>query len=286
MARRAGSGPRGVRASGWTVALRRLRRSRSLILCHHGVGQSPRNDDPLFLQVPPSRLRQQIEIFGNAGFEFRTTAQLLAEADPGRLPPGRVIFTFDDGMQDNHTAALPILLDLGAPATFYIASGYIGKPNRWMSVRSGARMMDARELRGLADAGMDLGGHTVTHPDLAQLSYEACATEMADGRAQLEAVTGVRATTLAYPFGSYGEAARDAARDVGFDAAVTANGLGEVDDRYAIPRALWGTDRNAMMLAKLIGVYEPVFHNPTVRVVRERTRPVRHWVRAARNARI
>ena len=276
----------GVRAAGWTGALRSLRARRSLILCHHGVGTASRAHDPLFLQVPPARLRQQIEIIGDAGYEFRTMQELLAEADGGPLPPGRAVMTFDDGMEDNHSEALPILRELGVRGTFYIATGYIGAPNPWMSKTSGARMMVAEELRDLAAAGMELGGHTVTHPDLSLLGYEACAEEMDRGRAELEAATGVRATTFAYPFGKYGEAAHRAARDVGFDAAVTANGQGSVDDRYALPRALlWGTDRNLFLLAKVLGVYEPVFHHPAIRVARERTRPLRYWVRAARAAR-
>lgn len=276
----------GVRATAWTAALRRLRANRSLILCHHGVGSAHRADDPLFLQVPPDRLRQQIEILGDAGFEFRTLQELVAEADGGPLPTGRAVLTFDDGMHDNHAAALPILLELGVGATFYIATGFIGQPNPWMSERSGARMMTGSELREMAAAGMELGGHTVTHPDLATLSYEACADEMERGRAQLEAATGVRATTFAYPFGSYGEAAHRAARDVGFDAAVTANGRGDPNDPYAIPRALlWGVDRNAILLAKVLGLYDPVFHHPAVRLTRDRTRTVRHWVRAKRDGR-
>jgi peptidoglycan/xylan/chitin deacetylase (PgdA/CDA1 family) len=280
-------GHRDVRASAWIAALRRMRATRSLIVGHHGVGSARRSDDPLSLQVPPSRLRQQIEILRDAGFEFRTLQQLVAEAgDDGPLPPGRVVLTFDDGMQDNHDVALPILRSLEVPATFYIASGYIGKPNPWMSTRSGARMMTAPELRGLAEAGMELGGHTVTHPDLSALGYDPCADEMNRGRDQLEAATGVLATTFAYPFGIHGEAARRAARDVGFDAAVTASGFGDMADRYALPRALlWGTDRNTILVAKLLGVYEPAFHHPVVRVARKRTRRARLWMRAARDGR-
>lgn len=268
----------------WLTALRRIGRARSVLLCHHGVGTSTWSDDPLMLQVPPDRLRRQLELFDAAGFQFRTAAQLFEEAGSGPLPPGRLALTFDDGMHDNHAVALPLLRELGVPATFYITTGLMGKPNPWMSPTSGERMMVAEELRDLAAAGMELGGHTVSHPDVSALDYEQCLEEIGRGREQLEAAAGVRATTFAYPFGRYGPAAHRAARDAGFDAAVTVDGRGDLADRYAIPRALlWGTDRHPVMLAKVAGVYEAAFHHPVTRVLRERTRSLRHWGRARRD---
>jgi peptidoglycan/xylan/chitin deacetylase (PgdA/CDA1 family) len=265
----------------WHAALRRLARARSVIVCHHGVGTLPVAHDPLFLQVPPARLRRQLELLEGSGFQFRTVADLVAEADGGPLPPGRVALTFDDGMGDNHATALPLLRELGVPATFYVATGLAGLPNPWLAPESGERMMDAAELRALVDAGMELGAHTVTHPDLSQLSYAACIEEIGRGRDELEAMTGVRATTFAYPFGAYGQAGRRAAEDVGFDAAVTANGHGDWGDRHALPRSLlWGRDQVPSFVAKLTGAFDPVFHHPTVRVARDHTRGLRHRGRA------
>src|SRR4051812_15534309 len=96
----------------WRPALRRLARERSVILCHHGVGTLPAEHDPLFLQVPPDRLRRQLELLADAGFEFRTVADLVAEGDGGPPPPGLVALTFDDGMRDNAAVALHLLREL------------------------------------------------------------------------------------------------------------------------------------------------------------------------------
>jgi len=245
------------------------------------VGTLGPQDDPLFLQVAPERLRFQLELLDDAGFAFRTVADLLAEADGGTAPPGRFALSFDDGMQDNHAAALPLLQELGVPATFYIATGLVGAPNPWLSPASGARMMNALELRELAAAGMELGAHTVNHPDLAGLPYDACVDEIGRSRDQLEELTGVRATTFAYPFGSFGPDARRAACDLGFDAAVSANEFGVAGDRYAFPRSIiWGGDRAPSFVAKVAGVFEPAFHHPATQVVRRATRGVRHGARA------
>ncbi len=51
--------------------------------------------------------------------------------DHGRdLPKGAVLVTFDDGYDDNHRVAFPILRELGMSAMFFVSTGYIdsGKP--------------------------------------------------------------------------------------------------------------------------------------------------------------
>jgi peptidoglycan/xylan/chitin deacetylase (PgdA/CDA1 family) len=248
------------------------------VLCHHGVGTAPVDEDPLFLQVPPDRLRRQLELLDAAGFTFVTAGALAEQFDAGGIAPGQLALTFDDGMADNATAALPLLRELGVPATFYIATGLTGQPNPWL--HGGQRMMTEAELRELVAAGMELGPHTVTHPDLAELGLEDCLREMAGSADALEAMTGRRWPTFAYPFGNYGDAARAAAREVGFRLAFTTDDRGGWDDRYAIPRALlWGKDRTPSFVAKARGVFWPVFRHPLVGAARGATRPLRRRLR-------
>lgn len=267
--------------SPWRLTLRRLARKRSIILCHHGVGTLPARQDPLSLQVSPQRLRSQLELLDDAGFAFRTVADLLAESEGGAPPPGRFALSFDDGMHDNFTTALPLLRQLGVPASFYITTGIVGAPNPWLAPASAARMMNADELRGMAAAGMELGAHTVTHPDLALLTYDACIEEIGRSREQLQELTGVRATTFAYPFGSFGPEARRAAQDLGFAGAVAANGQGDPTDRHAFPRSIvWGRDRTPTFVAKAADVFEPLFGHPVTRAARGATRGLRRRGRA------
>jgi peptidoglycan/xylan/chitin deacetylase (PgdA/CDA1 family) len=103
-------------------------------------------------------------------------------------------------------------------------------------------MMTDAQVRHLADAGMDIGGHTVSHPILRLLSDEEAASEISGGRARLEKITGRPVTLFAYPNGrpgeDYGERDVDLVRRTGFRAAVsTRRGpCGQSSDCWQLPR--------------------------------------------------
>jgi len=113
--------------------------------------------------------------------------------------------------------------------------------------RAGARppndlMMRSEQVRELAQSGMAIGAHTVTHPILRKIDDREAATEMSRSRATLEALTGAAVRTFAYPNGRLGDdyEARHAqiAKDVGFELAVSTNaGTARRDsDAYQLPR--------------------------------------------------
>lgn len=52
----------------------------------------------------------------------------------GTLPPRAASITFDDGYADNHDVALPILLRHGLPATFFVATGFMGGGCMWNDI--------------------------------------------------------------------------------------------------------------------------------------------------------
>jgi peptidoglycan/xylan/chitin deacetylase (PgdA/CDA1 family) len=103
-------------------------------------------------------------------------------------------------------------------------------------------MMNESQVRALSDAGMEIGAHTVTHPILLRLDSNAAAREIAQSRADLEAIVGDRVKTFAYPNGKPGVDydARHAvqARAAGFTHALTTSWgcIHAGSDAYQLPR--------------------------------------------------
>lgn len=106
----------------------------------------------------------------------------------------------------------------------------------------GNLMMTPAQVRGLREAGMQVGAHTVSHPILTELDTADARDEILGGKECLEALLGEPVTLFAYPNGQRGKDFTDEhaamARQAGFAAAVTTN-WGAADsnaDLFQIPR--------------------------------------------------
>lgn len=103
-------------------------------------------------------------------------------------------------------------------------------------------MMERAQVRALAEAGMEIGGHTASHSILQQLSEREAEQEIAAGRDQLEAIIGRPITLFSYPNGKpqqdYGAPHPQLVRRLGFSAAVsTAWGVADRrSDPFQLPR--------------------------------------------------
>ena len=101
--------------------------------------------------------------------------------------------------------------------------------------------LDRRGLLQLADAGMSIGAHSLSHPILARAPEEVAWREISESRTLLEKVLGQTVWAFAYPFGN---ADTVTAREVrlpeqaGFRCAFmnTGGGFGAKLDRFALPR--------------------------------------------------
>jgi peptidoglycan/xylan/chitin deacetylase (PgdA/CDA1 family) len=131
--------------------------------------------------------------------------------------PTVVTFTFDDGTADQMTAAR-VLRAHGLHATFYIITGAIGSPH----------YMTRNDLRWLASAGNEIGGHTVSHLDLLNTSVPEARRQLCAGRDILSG-WGFKVTSFAYPDGAYDRATEALVRGCGYSSARIAGGLRSTD---------------------------------------------------------
>ena len=82
--------------------------------------------------------------------------------------------------------------------------------------------MSRGELRALHGAGIEIGAHSVTHPDLSTLTYEEAKAELERSKRELEEMLGAPVEVAAYPYGRASAETVRAARDAGFRAACAA----------------------------------------------------------------
>ncbi|MEP6917117.1 MAG: polysaccharide deacetylase family protein [Acidobacteriota bacterium] len=107
-----------VRDSEW-------RRQRLLILCYHGVSLRDEHEWNRALYVTPELLRARLRHLRERDYAILPLDDACRLLREGRLPPRSVALTFDDATVDFGEAALPVLVEFGAPATLYLSSYYI-----------------------------------------------------------------------------------------------------------------------------------------------------------------
>lgn len=198
-----------------------------LALAYHGVADVPIREDPEHLFVRPQDLRRQIEKLRKWGYELVTFGELArAVAEDGGA--GKAALTFDDGLVDNLE-----LGGFGAPATVFVVSSWLGQPH---PAAPWTRIVTAEELQELHAAGIEIGGHSATHADLSELSYDGALEELSRGKRELEEVLGEPVEVAAYPYGRANGDTIRAARDAGFRAACAATARGSWTDPHHLPR--------------------------------------------------
>lgn len=277
------------------------------ILLYHWVLPEP---DPIL----PSRFHagmfgRQLDILKRF-YRVLPLSDALKRLERNNLPGRSVSITFDDGYADNCTVALPMLVERGLHATFFVTAGFLNGGIMWNDIvrfcvrqagslkpfqpylpdgaqsavtlthsevieatlqrmkqeEPGKRqvmveelaellgtkiptdlMMSSAQVRALADAGMEVGAHTLTHPILSRISSDHAWWEISESKRALEEIISRDVDLFAYPNGVPGEDFMAEhirmVRDAGFSAAVTTSpGAADGIDCFQLPRyAPWST---------------------------------------------
>jgi peptidoglycan/xylan/chitin deacetylase (PgdA/CDA1 family) len=223
---------------------------KSLVLCYHAVSETW----PHALSLPLTELERQLRLLLGAGYRPASAAEALS----GR---GRLLHvTFDDAFR-TLTLALPLLERLGLPVTVFACPTY-ADGGRALDVPELARdaavypselqTMGWDDLRALAERGVEIGSHTLTHRHLTRLGDAELREELTESKERLETELGRPCPLLAYPFGEEDARARRAARDAGYTAAFALPGRRRPVDLFALPRV--GVYRNEGLLRAAIKV--------------------------------
>lgn len=107
-----------------------------------------------------------------------------------------IALTFDDGPGEYTEELINCLVENNAKATFFMLGQNVE-----------AYPEIAKEL---SDAGMELGNHSYSHPDLVTIGADATAQQVSNTDAALKAATGFEATVMRPPGGSFNDSVKAA----------------------------------------------------------------------------
>ena len=205
------------------------------VLMYHEIAGILSTPTPSRLAVAPEAFADQLAYLRDAGFTAITAGALAESLADGAepLPERPVVLTFDDGYCDFYDQALPLLKQYGHTATVFQTTERIGieRPKRRM-------MLTWQEIAEVAEAGVEIGAHTITHPQLDQLPEKELREELSDSKRLIEDHLGMAVPGLSYPYGYSNEKVRQMARELGYAYAyAVGNAMTTSEaDHFALPR--------------------------------------------------
>jgi glycosyltransferase involved in cell wall biosynthesis/peptidoglycan/xylan/chitin deacetylase (PgdA/CDA1 family) len=145
---------------GW---FRGRHRDRLVILGYHGIVEDQSRSAPSWLMLRASAFTAQMR-FLRDHYEIvsmNEAARRIVAHEPFEHPTACV--TLDDGYRNNMTVALPILEQMGIPATIYLATGLINTDHiHWTAKLEQAMFGSSRSILDVTDLGLrryPLGPH-------------------------------------------------------------------------------------------------------------------------------
>jgi peptidoglycan/xylan/chitin deacetylase (PgdA/CDA1 family) len=170
------------------------------ILMYHSISTADEPGcRPYFRTVTRPRVfRRHMEILSRNGYRTATLAAAGERLRNGSGAPEKLaVLTFDDGYADFCSEAFPLLSRHGFTASVFLPTAYIANQSRKFG---DAACLTWSQVRDLHRAGVEFGSHTVTHPQLADLTAAGVERELRTSKAEIEGRIGAGVVSFAYPF--------------------------------------------------------------------------------------
>ena len=210
------------------------RRVRVPILMYHYISDPPRgaNDIRLDLSLSGPDFELQLRYLINEGYHSISMQDLIMHIQQGTpLPAKPIILTFDDGYKDAFTVAFPLLKKYGFTGTFFIFTQPIEKENR--------DYLSWQEVELMSAAGMEIGCHSYSHPDLREQPDDMLITEIVDTKKEIESHIHKPVLSFCYPASTYDSRVLQVVHEAGYWAAVTTQqGIEHTSDNRLLLRRI------------------------------------------------
>ena len=196
-----------------------MKTSRTIPIFEYHSISPPQGERDARLTVSPEHFAEQMDWLADQGYQTLTLSQYFQQSDT--LPERSVLLTFDDGFADFAENALPILRQHRFSATLYVVTAYIGQYNGWegLDVMPRRSLLGWSDLVALAEAGIEIGSHSHTHPVLDLLPEAEARDEIERSKALLEEHLACTISTFCYPYGYYDRHVQHLIAEAGFTTA-------------------------------------------------------------------
>jgi len=173
---------------GADTCFRNVNRRKLLVVMYHGITEF-RHDPPVWTQLPAEKFRSQLE-FLQRHYTLLSLGELVGAIRNGTsLPERAAMITFDDGLRNNYSVALPILRELRVPATIFLTVDLVGSKEilwvdelylllRQAAVRGGYPELRDRAAREHFRAGRVWQAYEIAVEDLKRSGMAERAYEM------------------------------------------------------------------------------------------------------------
>jgi peptidoglycan/xylan/chitin deacetylase (PgdA/CDA1 family) len=235
------------------------------ILMYHSIADEDENGAHAYYRTKtsPARFAAQLQQLHDSGYTTCNLAQAMQRLHDKTQSVARVaVITFDDGYRDFYCEAFPLLNRYGLSATVFLPTAYIGEiPVAF----KGKDCLTWAEVRELHRHGIQFGSHTVTHPQLHELSAGKIQEEIVNSKRTIEEKLGSAVDSFAYPYAfpqtdtAFKNRLRDTLGQAGYRNGVCtivgrAKPTSEALFLERLPMNSW--DDSALFEAKLRGAYD------------------------------
>ncbi|HBA25992.1 MAG TPA: hypothetical protein DCY98_01140 [Nitrospinae bacterium] len=189
------------------------------ILCYHQFGKTGSKDKMI---VSEEMFDKQMVYLKENNYNVITLREFFDFVNYKRRPPkNSIVITIDDGWKNVKTIAASILKKYGFKATLFVYTDLI-KPSKITLTWD-----DIKEM--LNDGVIEVQSHTRFHTDLSKTKDNESETaykqrieqEIGESQKIIEQRLGIRPTLLAYPFGTFNDAAIEILKKYQYEGAFT-----------------------------------------------------------------
>jgi peptidoglycan/xylan/chitin deacetylase (PgdA/CDA1 family) len=202
------------------------------ILMYHYIRTVVDQNDTLGinLSVEPTKFAEQLDEIQKNGYETINFYNI----EQGNIPTKPIILTFDDGYKDFYTTAYPELRKRNMTAVVYVIAN-----------NDGANYITTDQIREIADNGIEIGSHTLSHIDLSTANTTKASNEISQSKTRLESIIGKNVISFCYPAGKYTLETIEIVKGAGYKyATTTKSGIADFDGPLELSRYRMNSDTN------------------------------------------